>query len=70
MAEYSYNKLKGRIIELFDTQTAFATAIGKTADIVSAVLNGRREMSQSEIETWANVLQIEPEKYHIYFFKH
>lgn len=67
---YNTNKLKGRIVEMFDTQLAFAEAIKCRPEIVSLTLAGKREMAQSEIEDWADALRIEPTQYYVYFFAH
>ena len=38
---YDYSKLKGRIIEKYDSQRSFAEAIGKTQTTTSFKINGK-----------------------------
>lgn len=68
--QYNMSKLKGRIVEVYDTQRNFAEKIGSAPDKVSIMLSGKREFSQSEIEVWADALMIDPQDYALYFFAH
>lgn len=65
---YQYRKLRGRIIELYGTQTAFAKAIELSCNSVSKKLKVKTEFSQSDIEKWANLLNIERKDYGEYFY--
>ena len=67
---YNTAKLKGRIVEIYGTQVAFAEAIGARPETVSATMSGKRELTQSEIEKWADALRIAPDNYQPYFFAH
>lgn len=63
------NKLRGRIIEIYGTQGAFAEILGVEPNTVSYKLNNKREMSRSEITRWSELLQIPREEIGSYFFK-
>lgn len=65
---FDYSKLKGKIKEVFDTQTAFAVAVGRTEAFISNVLNGKSFLDQKDIELWAEVLSIPDEEIGFYFF--
>lgn len=65
---FVYNKLKGRIKEIFGTQSAFAEAVGLSSVSVSAKLNNGVEFKPSEIMKAVDVLKIEPEDIPVYFF--
>ncbi|MDE7131320.1 MAG: DUF739 family protein [Lachnospiraceae bacterium] len=65
---YSYNKLKGRIVELYGTQVNFAKKLGISKNSISKKLTGKTEFSQSDIEKWAVLLDIERGEYEEYFF--
>lgn len=63
-----HSKLRGLIREKFETQEAFAQAIGRSACAVSQKLNGRAEWSADEIRRSCEVLGIATEQIHVYFF--
>ena len=65
---YKYSKLRGRIVEKFDTQEAFAKEIGKTPVYVSLKLSQKSRFNQSTIELWARALDIPVSEYGEYFF--
>lgn len=62
------NKLKGRIVEVFGTQRAFAEALGVQQRKVSEQLKNKRELTRAEIEHWCDLLKIEREDIADYFF--
>jgi len=62
------NKLRGKIVEVYDTQKEFAEKIGLSEQSVGAKLAGRSEFSQSDIITWSNALGIKAEEVGLYFF--
>ena len=66
MSEYS--KLRGRIVEKFGSQRAFAKKIGLSEQSVTAKLSGRTDFSTNEILEWCNKLGIEQTEVGIYFF--
>lgn len=65
---FDYSKLRGRIVEKFGSQSAFANAIGKQEQAVSAKLNNRVGITKDEIIEWSEVLGIDPDDYARYFF--
>lgn len=65
---FDYNKLRGRIREIFKTQSAFAKAIGMSTTSLSAKLNNLVEFSQNEIEKAVELLKIDKEDIPVYFF--
>lgn len=65
----SYNKLRGKIIEVFGSQREFAKALGKTEQSVTAKLNMRTDFSQGDIIQWSELLGIAKEEINQYFFK-
>lgn len=67
--EYDYSKLKGRIIEVYETQGNFANAMGKTQETLSKKLNNIRRFDQNEITLAVQLLNISPEDINSYFFK-
>jgi DNA-binding transcriptional regulator YdaS (Cro superfamily) len=65
---YSYSKLKGRIVEKFGSQSAFANELGVSENSVSKKLNCKTEFSQSDIVKWSELLCIKIVDYSDYFF--
>lgn len=63
-----YRKLKGKIKEVFDTQEAFAKAMGLSYTSVNQKVNDKVEWSSSEIAKACNLLHIPLTEAHIYFF--
>lgn len=68
MHQYAYRKLKGRIIELYGSQAAFAKDIGLSCNSISKKLNRKTEFSQSDVEKWAGILKISRQDYGEYFY--
>ena len=46
---FSYRRLKGRIVERFGTQGAFAKAMGMTPQAISSRLHGKTNFSHGEV---------------------
>lgn len=65
---YSYDKLRGRIIEKFGSQGEFAEKVGISPTSVSLKMTGKTGFSQAEMVRWANLLDIPVEEYGQYFF--
>lgn len=61
-------KLRGRIVEKYTTQTAFANAIGMLPQSVSMRLTGVTEFSREDIFTWCKALDIPTSEIGDYFF--
>ena len=67
---YDYRKLRGRIKEKFNTQEAFAVAMGMSNGALSARLNNSTGFTQDEIFKACMLLEIPDEKIKAYFFCH
>ncbi len=65
---YSYSKLKGRTVERYGTQANFACKLGISKNSMSKKLTGKTEFSQSDIEQWAELLEIDKKDYGEFFF--
>jgi len=65
---FDYSKLRGKIREIFKTQSAFAKAMGISSTSLSAKLNNNVEFSQKEIDKAVKLLKIEKEDIPAYFF--
>lgn len=65
---FIYNKLRGRIIEIFGSQAKFAEEIGQSEQIITAKLAGRSSFTQENIVTWSKALEIELSEIGSYFF--
>lgn len=68
MQPYEYRKLKGRIVEKYDSQRAFSEAVGITPQSLSLKLTGKTQFSQKDMDQWAALLDIALEDYPSYFF--
>lgn len=66
--EYDYSKLRGRIIEMFGSQEAFAEAVGQTPTTISYKLNGKKPLTRNDIIEWGEALLIEQGNIGLYFF--
>lgn len=64
----SYGKLRGRILEIFGTNEAFAKALGIDPSSLSAKLNNKSPWKREEIEKACELLEIPIEDVHLYFF--
>ena len=64
----SYDKLKGRIIEVFGTQLAFAVAMDIHPSSLTAKLKNKTPWKREEIEKACELLSIPFEQVHLYFF--
>ena len=65
---YDYSKLKGRIKEIFDTQEAFALAVGLSARSITLKLSSARGWKQNEIMKAIKVLGLTEGDIQPYFF--
>lgn len=65
---YDYRKLRGKIKEYYDTQNAFAVALGISKSALSARLLSKTSFSQSEIIMSCELLHIEDSDIRAYFF--
>lgn len=65
---YDYRKLRGKIKEYYDTQNAFAEALGISKSALSARLLSKTSFSQKEIIMSCELLHIEDSDIRAYFF--
>lgn len=65
---FSYNKLKGRIVEIFGSQALFSKRIGVSEQTITAKLAGRSKFSQDDIIDWCTALDIDQNDIGLYFF--
>jgi hypothetical protein len=65
---YDYSKLKGKIKEIFDTQEAFALAIGLSSRSLSLKLSSARGWKQEQIMNAIRVLGLTEDDIQPYFF--
>lgn len=66
--ESKYNKLRGRIVEKFQTQAAFAQAVGISKNAMSNKMTGKTGLSQEDMILWAELLDIDKQSFGEYFF--
>lgn len=64
----SYSKLKGRIVEKFGSQAAFAVAMGWREALLSAKLNNKSQWTFAEVMKACKLLGIPLNEAHLYFF--
>ena len=65
---YKYNKLRGRIVEIFGTHEKFAKRLGISKNSLSLKMNGKTGFSQSDINKWSELLGISTSEIGEYFF--
>lgn len=65
---FDYNKLYGKIKEVFGTQEAFAEAMGMSRTAINARLKQSVEWKTPEIVKACELLHIPIEEAHLYFF--
>lgn len=65
---YSYKKLRGKIIEKYDSQENFAKEIGISSTSLSKKMTGVTGLSQKDINLWSELLDIDKSEYGSYFF--
>ena len=64
----SYAKLRGRIIEKFGSQGAFAAAMDWREALLSAKLNNKSEWAFHDVMKACELLGISMSEAHLYFF--
>ena len=65
---FDYSKLRGRIVEYFSTQSAFAQAMGWSERTLSLKLTGQRPWKQGDICKAIELLHIDEADIPVYFF--
>ena len=68
MRQKDYSKLRGRIVEYFGTQGAFAEAVGNKVNTMSYKLRGSSVISVKDIEQWCEIIEIPTKDIGLYFF--
>lgn len=68
MTKFNRNKLRGRIVELYGTQTKFAKEVDSTQMGISIILTGRSNPNSETIYLWAKALKLQTEEIGEYFF--
>ena len=63
-----YLRLRGRIVEKFRSQSAFAAAMGWYESRLSAKLNGKSQWTFNEVMKACELLEIPVDEAHLYFF--
>jgi len=65
---FDYCKLRGKIREVFGTETAFAKAMRMSSVSLSKKLNGLVDFTTKEIDLATDLLGIPKDEISIYFF--
>jgi len=65
---YDTSKLRGRIVEKYGSQTAFAEAVGNSVSFISQYMNGKKQLDQTTMDKWIDALQIPDDEIRLYFF--
>lgn len=66
--ERDYSKLKGKIIEKYKTQSAFAEAMNLSNRTISLKLKGKIDFNQKDIVKAVELLELDEFEIPIYFF--
>ena len=66
--ERYYGRIRGKIKQVFGSMELFAEAWGKSLSIVSKKLNGKIKLTSDDMEEWCQLLGIQIEQVHEYFF--
>lgn len=66
--KFTYNKLKGKIVEVYGSQYKFAEALHISENSLSRKLNGKTQFKQNDITKWCALLKIPVKEAGIYFF--
>ena len=65
---FDYSKLRGKIKEVFGTQSAFAEAMTMSPVSLSEKLNNKVQFNQKEIDRACSLLEIDKDDIPVYFF--
>lgn len=65
---FNYNKLRGKIVEVFGYQNEFAKAMGWSERTLSLKMNGKRPWKQTDIMKALKVLNLSETDVQEYFF--
>jgi hypothetical protein len=64
----SYKKLRGKIVEMYRTQAAFADVMKMNKATLNGKLNNRSQWTADEITKACELLNISLSEAHLYFF--
>lgn len=67
--EYDYSKLRGRIIEKYGSLGKFTEKVGISKTAMSKKMNGSTQFSQSDVELWCRLLEIDRAEIPDFFYK-
>lgn len=65
---FNYRKLKGRIVEICGTQSAFAKRMDKSERTISLKMKGKVPWTQDEIIKALEILELDADDVQDYFF--
>lgn len=65
---YDTSKLRGRIVEKYGSQSAFADASGNSVTFISQYMNGKTQLTQATMDKWIELLDIADNDIRAYFF--
>lgn len=65
----AYSKLKGRIVEKYDTMRNFAKELGISRQALSMKMTGKRQFSMDEIRHYSDLLEIPKDEIGTFFFE-
>lgn len=65
---FDYNKLRGRIVEKFGSQSKFAEKFGISENTMSLKLNNKVRFTSNDIVKMTDLLDIPPGEVGVYFF--
>ena len=66
---FDYSKLRGRVVEIFNTQSRFADAMGWSERTLSLKMNGFRPWKQPDICKAIRLLRLTADDIPVYFFE-
>lgn len=65
---YKYDKLRGRIVEMYGSQAQFSKRLGTSKNTLSKKMSGKSGFSQTDIVKWCDLLAIPADEIGAYFF--
>lgn len=65
---YTRDKLRGRIVECYKTQKAFAARVGISQNAFSRKMTGKAGLDQKDMVLWCELLNINRNEIGEYFF--
>lgn len=66
--EFDFSKLRGRIVEKYNSQAEFSRVLGVVPLTVSRKVNGETPFTSTEITKWCDKLEIPTDEIQTYFF--